>query len=94
MPSKIIGGRIYDTVTAHQLVTKWTDLPLDDEGNTYKYRESLYLKDNGIYFIYSKDGNTGEWSIRPLRNKKKAIDWCLENFDAEKAQEIWGAFPE
>ena len=94
MPSKIVGGRRYDTQTATHIVTKWSDLPLDDEGTTYKYRESLYLKQNGLYFIYSKDGNNGDWDIRPLRNKKKAMDWTLENFDAAKVEEIWGAFPE
>lgn len=96
MPKKIIAGRKYDTQTATLIKTKWSDLPQtdDEEVQNGKYRETLYLKQNGQYFLYMANTATNEWAIKPLRNKKKAMDWCFQNFDADTCEQIWGSFPE
>lgn len=103
MAKKIIGTHVYDTRTASLLITKWTDImsevdpEADPEAEPEKlgyYKQSLYLKNNGKFFLYNVDTVKDEWEIVPIRNTKKARDWCIQNFDADKVERIFGPIPE
>lgn len=102
MPKKIIGLHTYDTRTASLLITKWTEIVAEENPEAEPeeaparghYKQSLYMKNNGKYFLYNVNTITNEWEIIPIRNTKKARDWCIQNFDADRVERLFGPIPE
>lgn len=100
---KIINSRRYDTDTARELGS-WR--------NGYGYRdfqrveETLYIKNNGEYFLYGEGGPaskycvqieqnswSGGWNITPLA-PDEAQEWAEQHLDADTYESIFGAVSE
>jgi len=95
---KIINGKRYDTDTAEFCASY-------DNGMVYGdfeyYREELYRKKTGEYFLYGRGGGNskyGEWhgssggpgkAIRPM-SLTEAQAWAEKNLDGEDYEEIFG----
>lgn len=74
---KIICKKLYDTEAA-EIVKKVT---FGSFGDTDGYEETLYITEDGAYFLYE---NGGEDSIHPKENikrmsKKSAEEWLKNN---------------
>lgn len=100
---KIINGRLYDTDTAREIA--W-DTNMDDVGNFRWYKETLYRKKTGEYFLHgvgnglSKYGEAVEqnaWTrgekIVPL-TLEEATAWAEAHMDADDYEEEFGAVAE
>ena len=71
---KIICNKLYDTETS-QIITKVT---FGNFGDSDGYEETLYVTQDGAYFLYE---NGGADSIHPKENikrmsKKAALEWA------------------
>ena len=99
---KIIGGKRYDTSTA-QLVGSYQH---SNRRDFHYYREELYRKKTGEFFLYGEGGpasrysqqvelNTwrGGESIMPL-TYKAAQEWAEENLNDDEYESIFGAVDE
>ena len=96
---KIIDGKRYDTETALFLGEDWYSNPRDFE----HWREKLYRKRNGEYFLYGVGGpasryavaaSGGGWDggekIRPLSGEA-AREWAEKHLSADQYEAIFGA---
>ena len=99
---KVIRGRLYDTEKA-VLVGEFYDKAMPEEDLSF-YREELYRKRTGEYFLYGR-GNAGSkysvWrgstasgteKIIPL-SYQQARQWAEENLSPEEYEKEFG-FPE
>ena len=99
---KIINGKRYDTNTAKLIGSTGYSYPGDFE----YWKESLYLKKTGEFFlhgeggslsIYSRSTGNNEWSsgekIRPL-SPKEARDWSEKYLDADEYERVFGKIEE
>ena len=102
MMKKIINGKRYDTSTAERIGAAEYSRP----GDLYYWREELYRKKTGEFFLYCEGGarsrygqKTGqnEWSggkeIRPL-SLKEAQEWAEKYLDADKYEKVFGRIEE
>lgn len=96
---KIINGRLYDTGTAKAL-GEWSSMA--DVRNFHWYKEQLFRKRTGEYFLYgiggpmsryAERGRYGGWdggeAITPL-TAAKAREWAEEHLDSDAYAEIFG----
>ena len=100
---KIIGGKLYDTETAKEIASSsHGEGPRDFR----YYRETMYRKRTGEYFLYGKGGPmsryaescglnqwTGGEKIIPL-DYKAATEWGEENMGADDYQAEFGEVSE
>ena len=99
---KIINGRLYNTKTAMLMGTASYSYP----GNFEYWKEDLYRKKTGEFFLYGEGGpmtkynrKTGqnEWSggeeIIPL-TVGEAQEWAERYLDADEYEEIFGEVEE
>ena len=98
---KVINGRLYDTDTA----TFLAELESGHLPNDFQYwREELYVKRTGEYFLYCKGGANsqyGEWvgnsgkgssCIIPI-TQKRAMEWA-EKLSGDDYERIFGEVEE
>lgn len=91
--SKVINGKMYDTRTAKAMFRTEYD---GGNGDPW-YRETLYRKRTGEYFLYGESTDCfsrycgGE--IIPF-TLDKAKQWAEENCDGDKYVEIFGEVEE
>lgn len=100
---KIINGKVYDTSTAEKSATA-------SSGGSYRdftyWREALYRKKTGEYFLYGEGGpmsryakscGQNEWSggeeIIPL-SYEAAQKWAEKHLDGDEYEEIFGEVAE
>ena len=99
---KIINGKRYDTDTATLIGSAGYSYP----GDLEYWKESLYLKKTGEFFlhgeggalsIYSRSTGQNEWSggevIRPL-SMKEAKEWAEKYLDADEYEQVFGKIEE
>ncbi len=99
---KIINGKRYDTSTAKLIGSTQYSYP----GDFGFWREELYRKNTGEFFIYGEGGpmtqyahRTGQnqWSggegIRPL-TLTEAREWAERYLDVEKYEQTFGVIEE
>ena len=102
MIKKIINGKRYDTSTAERIGAAGYSRP----GDLYYWKEELYRKKTGEFFLYCEGGakskysrRTGqnEWSggkeIRPL-SLKEAQEWAEQYLDADEYEKVFGRIEE
>jgi len=100
---KIIGGKKYDTNTA-ECVGSYSNM--NDTRNFYYWREALYKKKTGEFFLFGEGGpaskynrqiNTNEWAgseeIRPL-TESEAKEWAEQYLDGDDYENIFGEVEE
>lgn len=98
---KILGGKKYNTETAHRVGEHWN-------GNTGfgTCSETIYRKRTGEYFLYGEGGpmskysvsyGDNEWGygqeIQPL-TVDEAKEWAEEHLDADKYEQEFGEVEE
>ena len=99
---KIINGRLYNTKTATLMGTASYSYP----GNFEYWKEDLYRKKTGEFFLcgeggpmtkYSRKTGQNEWSggeeIIPL-TVEEAQEWAERYLDADEYEEIFGKVEE
>lgn len=99
---KVISGRLYDTSTAKLMGEYQYSYPND----FHWYREELYQKKTGEYFLYGEGGPLSEyretvslnqWSggeaIKPL-SYQEAQHWAEEHLDGDEYESIFGEIDE
>ena len=99
---QIINGRKYNTETAKECGVASHGYPRDFG----YYKETLYCKKNGEYFIFGEGGpasryaeriDMNSWSggskIRPV-SYSEAMEWAEENLDADEYEENFGPVSE
>jgi len=99
---KIINGKLYDTSTATLISSAEYSYP----GDFSHWREELYRKKTGEFFLYGKGGpmskysrkiGQNEWSggekIHPL-TLREAQEWAEEHLDAEEYEQVFGVVEE
>lgn len=99
---KIINGKRYDTATAKSLGAKSYGTP----GDFYYWKEELFKKKGGEFFLYGKGGARSKYSeavglsswsggdrIMPM-TYKEAQDWAEEYLTADEYEEIFGSIEE
>ena len=99
---KIINGKLYDTSTATLMGSASYSYP----GNFSYWREELYRKKTGEFFLYGEGGpmskysrkiGQNEWSggekIHPL-TLREAQKWVEEHLDAEEYEQVFGLVEE
>lgn len=84
---KYINGKVYDTETAKK-VGDWDNGYLP--GNFDYYRERMFRKKTGEYFLWSCTTFSGQDEIRPL-TFDEAREWAEEHLDGDEYEEIFGA---
>ena len=96
---KIIGGRVYDTDTSMAL-GKWQNT--DDVCNFQHYREALYRKRTGEFFLHGEGGPMTKYAVAVGDNSwrggekiipltvKAAREWVEEHLTADEYEEIFG----
>lgn len=95
---KLIDGKLYDTDSA-ELITSTYPNGTQDRGNFRFLKESLYVTENGSYFIageggaktkYSQPaasgGTTGGEDIRAV-TEEEAFQWCQRRGEVDAARE-------
>lgn len=96
---KIINGKMYNTETAKALGTAYSNAPV----NSFEYwKETLYKKKTGEYFLYGYGGPVSQyakcidmntWSggdkFIPL-TETKAMKWAERYLSAEEYCDIFG----
>ena len=100
---RIINGKMYNTETANRIAAYDNGCPHNDFNY---YREELYLKRTGEFFLYGEggpatiycnvydDGCTGfGWDIIPLE-LHEAKSWCERHLSADRYVEIFGEVEE
>jgi hypothetical protein len=93
---KIINGRMYNTDTAKRL-----DWASDGEGFSH-WKEELYQKKTGEFFLYGEGGPASPyarrcgqngwsdgWTIAPI-TEQQAREWAERNLAADEYIEIFG----
>lgn len=96
---KIINGKMYNTETAVKLGTGESCLPVNDFGY---YKEDLYRKKTGEYFLYGEGGARSKYAkqlelnsfgpsdgFTPLTENGARI-WAEKHLDADEYCEIFG----
>lgn len=99
---KVISGRLYDTSTAKLMGEYQYSYPND----FHWYREELYQKKTGEYFLYGEGGPLSEyretvslnqWSggeaIKPL-SYQEAQRWAENHLDGDEYESIFGEIDE
>lgn len=99
---KVISGRLYDTSTAKLMGEYQYSYPND----FHWYREELYQKKTGEYFLYGEGGALSEyrekvalneWSggeaIKPL-SYQEAQQWAENHLDGDEYESIFGEIDE
>ena len=99
---KVISGRLYDTSTAKLMGEYQYSYPND----FHWYREELYQKKTGEYFLYGEGGalseyrenvSLNEWSggeaIKPL-SYQEAQQWAENHLDGDEYESIFGEIDE
>lgn len=76
---KTFKGKVYDT-DAMAVVKKVT---YGDFGDPAGYEETLYVTENGMYFLYTNGGEQSKYPTEKLTNLSKAKAQAWEK-DAEK----------
>ena len=84
---KYINGKVYDTATAKK-VGDWDNGCLP--GDFDYYRERMFRKKTGEYFLWSCTTFSGQDEIRPL-TFDEAREWAEEHLDGDEYEEIFGA---
>lgn len=74
---KIICGKEYDTA-ASQIVKKVT---FGEIGDPEGYEETLYVTEDGKYFLYTNGGETSKYPKEDIKRASKAAaeKWISEN---------------
>ena len=100
---KIINGKKYDTETAKMLGETW-----EGARNDFNFwREELYKKRTGEFFIYGEGGANSRYSeyipeanayaggeeIRPI-SEAEAKKWCETHLSVDEYEAIWGVVEE
>lgn len=99
--AKVIGGKRYDTHTARSLLER-SDYAYGD----FRYfKETLYVKRTGEYFLYGRGGAMSKYQSRkgsqwgwgeriiPLQ-LQQAMAWVSKHFDADDYEEVFGKVDE
>jgi hypothetical protein len=99
---KIINGKLYNTSTATLIGSAGYGYP----GDFSHWREELYRKKTGEFFLYGEGGpmskysrkiGQNEWSggekIHPL-TLKEAQKWAEEHLDIEEYEQVFGVVEE
>ena len=99
---KIINGKLYNTETANYVDWDWNGVGRGD----FKYwREELYLKKTGEFFLYGEGGAMSQYAERypdglgsgeriiPL-SENEAKSWMEKHSDVDKYIEIFGEVEE
>ena len=91
---KIIGGKRYDTETAEFIGCEQYPYP----GQLNYWREELYRKRNGEFFLYVIGGpsskyGSGNAEIRPL-SIKEAQEWVEKYLNADTYEKVFGRVDE
>ena len=85
MYSKVINGKMYNTLTAKLLASYDNGLSYTD----FDYHSSdLYRKRTGEYFLYIQDGRAN-CSIRPI-TESEAKEWAERHCDGDEYVAIFG----
>lgn len=96
---KIINGKLYDTDTAKEL-GRWSNM--GDTRNFHWYREVLYRKRTGEYFLHGEGGPLTQYAVSISDNSWSGGDkiipmtaatarkWAEEHLDADEYAEIFG----
>lgn len=100
---KIINGRRYDTDSARELATFFCG---GSRSDFHWWRETLYRKNTGEYFLHGEGGpaskyaeavGLNEWTggerIMPL-SLEEAQKWAEDHLDGDEYEEIFGAVEE
>lgn len=96
--NKVIKGKRYDTETAKELLTHHSDYSTRDFNY---YRETLYQKRTGEFFLYGVGGAASRYAERvgdmwgggeriiPY-SIAQAKEWVEKHFDADEYEEVFG----
>lgn len=96
--NKVINKKRYDTDSAACVCENWNGLP---PSNCDYFRETLYVKRTGEYFLYyaggalsqySKTDGANRWGIdgiKPLTNSE-AMSFCQQYADADTYEKYFG----
>lgn len=98
---QIIHGKKYDTETATMLGETWEGVPSDFR----YYREELYRKKNGEFFLYGTGGamsaysqSTGDSVMGGERiipyTESDAKEWAEKNLTVEEYENVFGEVEE
>ena len=99
---KIINGRMYDTKTATLIGSTGYGYPNDFE----YWRENLYRKKTGEFFLYGEGGPMSKYSHRTGQNEwsggeeiipltvEEAQEWAEKHLEVEEYEQIFGKVKE
>ena len=99
---KIIGGKKYDTGTAHCVGTDG----YSRAGDFHRWTEKLYQKNSGVFFLCGEGGPLSHYGRRDGQNGfiggekvipytiEEAKEWVEKHLDADEYEEIFGEVEE